>query len=140
MNQEKGSPSHLHNPRNSKRIVECVSQSSTNSKRHQSLLDAPEYKLSLIIPAYNEEKRLKSMLYNALAVLKSKTGADQGYSCEVILVDDGSKDKTVDEYHNLVATFGKFQQIDFKLIKLEKNSGKGFAVSEVNIQLLISIF
>lgn len=134
MNQEKGSPSHLRYPRNLKRIVECFSQSSTNSKRHQSLLDAPEYKLSLIIPAYNEEKRLKNMLDDVLAVLKSKTGTDQGYNCEVILVDDGSKDKTVDEYKKLVANFGQFQLIDFKLIKLEKNSGKGFAVSEVNIQ------
>lgn len=71
------------------------------------------------------------MLNDVLMVLKSKISSDQGYNCEVILVDDGSKDKTIEEYKKLVSSFGQIQRIDFKLIKMEKNSGKGSAVSEV---------
>ena len=93
--------------------------------------DAPEYKLSLIIPAYNEEKRLKNMLGNVLEVLKSKISSERKYNCEVILVDDGSMDKTVEVYKKVVSAFGSSKRIDFKLLKLAKNSGKGFAVSEV---------
>ena len=71
------------------------------------------------------------MLDDVLVVLKSKIGSDQGYNCEVILVDDGSKDKTIEEYKKLVSSYDQIQSIDFKLIRMENNSGKGRAVSEV---------
>lgn len=135
LNQEKKPTPHLRYPRNSKRILECISKSNISSKRHQSLSDTPEYKLSLIVPAYNEEKRLKNMLDDVLAVLKSKTSSDQEYNCEVILVDDGSKDKTVEEYKKIVLSFDRIQRIDFKLMRIDNNSGKGRAVSEVKYRL-----
>lgn len=119
-------------PRIFKGNIECLSKSNTNSRKSQSLHDAAEYKLSLVIPAYNEEKRLKTMLDDTLIVLKSKTDSDNEFNCEVILVDDGSKDETVKEYKNIVNSFGQIKKIDFKLIKMGTNSGKGRAVSEVN--------
>ena len=45
--------------------------------------------LSLIIPAFNEETRIGISLDRILSFLRS-----QPYSSEVIIVDDGSKDRT----------------------------------------------
>lgn len=71
--------------------------------------------LSIIIPAYNEEKNLKNkVLAEVWDYLKS-----QKYSWEVLIVDDGSTDKTVE----LVESFIKGYS-GFKLIK-EKHKGKG---------------
>jgi len=71
--------------------------------------------LSVIIPAYNEEKRISQTLSSVFQYLKR-----QNYSWEVIVVDDGSQDNTAE----VVKSFGK----GFKIIKNENNSGKGYAV------------
>ncbi len=133
MKNEKGSISNLHYPRIFKGNIEWISKPKANSKKSQSLFDTAEYQLSVIIPAYNEEKRLKTMLDDAVQVLNAKVLSDQVFKCEVILVDDGSKDKTVSEYKRIISDFGHLQGIDFKLIKMMVNSGKGRAVSEVKM-------
>ncbi len=51
---------------------------------------ADEVRLSVIIPAYNEESRLPGTLAEVCAYL-----AGQSYDSEVIVVDDGSTDGTV---------------------------------------------
>lgn len=72
-----------------------------------------------MIPAYNEEKRIGSTLHKLYQFLSS-----QKYDYEVIVVDDGSVDGTVSEADNSVLSrTGKL-----KVIKNEKNSGKGFSV------------
>lgn len=71
--------------------------------------------LSLIIPAYNEEDRIKKSLEEATEYLNQ-----QNYSWEIIVIDDGSKDKTRDIVRNF--------DHNVILISLEKNSGKGAAV------------
>jgi len=72
--------------------------------------------LSVIIPAYNEEATVYQILDR---VVKSKT---EGVRKEIILIDDCSTDKTV----NKVELFrNDFPDVDLKLIKLKKNSGKG---------------
>lgn len=74
--------------------------------------------LSVIIPAYNEAERLPSMLIDLRSFLK-----DYELSYEVIVVNDGSKDNTV----NVVKDFQKdFQNL--RLINNSENRGKGFAV------------
>ena len=100
--------------------------------RKQSIFDKAKYKLSLVIPAFNEEKRLEHMLKDTWKVLKNKASSDFKFNCEVILVDDGSKDGTIYEYRRIVSQLKNNSQIVFKLIKLGLNSGKGRAVSEVN--------
>lgn len=75
--------------------------------------------LSIIIPAYNEEKRIGSTLHKLYQFLSS-----QKYDYEVIVVDDGSVDGTASEADNsALSRTGKL-----KVIKNEKNSGKGFSV------------
>ena len=55
-----------------------------------------EKKLSLIVPCYNEEEALPLFYEEVTKVLKS---LDEDY--EIILVNDGSKDKTLDEMKQL---------------------------------------
>ena len=47
--------------------------------------------LSIVIPAYNEEQRLGKTLSDTFAYL-----AAQDYTSEIIVVDDGSRDRTVE--------------------------------------------
>ena len=72
-------------------------------------------KLSIIVPAYNEENTILKILEK---VAKTET---EGVKREVIVIDDCSTDKTL----NLLE---KNKNLYDELIKLPKNSGKGEAV------------
>ncbi len=72
--------------------------------------------LSLIIPAFNEEKRISKTIKAVSGYFQKK-----GFSVEIIVVDDGSTDKTADIVRS-------FTDLNIKLISLTKNSGKGFAI------------
>jgi len=73
--------------------------------------------LSIIIPAYNEEKRLPFTLEKVLAFIEQQT-----YSTEVLVVENGSQDRT----HAIAQAFAqKHEQIT--LLK-EEQRGKGLAV------------
>lgn len=75
--------------------------------------------LSVIIPAYNEEKRLPATLETVLDYLKRKK-----FTFEVIIVDDGSQDGT----KKSLSHFRHNEQV--KLISYEKNQGKGYAIQQ----------
>src|SRR3989344_2292072 len=64
--------------------------------------------ISIIIPAYNEEPNFKKGILDELPVYLE----NQNYTWEVIIVDDGSSDKTAE----LVARFVKKHK-NFKLVK-----------------------
>lgn len=72
-------------------------------------------KLSVLIPAYNEENRLGATLNNVKVFFDSKA-----FSYEIIVVNDGSSDKTA-EIAKLNAA---------KLIEYKENMGKGYAVKK----------
>ncbi len=74
--------------------------------------------LSVIVPAYNEEKRLPGTLKKI-----NKYLSGQSYDSEIIVVSDGSKDRTVEVVNNL-----KSQIRNLKLINKKGNYGKGYAV------------
>lgn len=76
--------------------------------------------LSVIIPAYNEETRLPVMLDEAFGYLESR-------KCryELIVVDDGSKDRTTEVALDYVQKYGSEK---IRVITLEKNRGKGGAI------------
>jgi len=79
--------------------------------------------LSVVIPAYNEERRLPALL-NALARDLDPILAQVGMRLlEVVVVDDGSSDRTA-------ATVGFFEGLADRLtlIRLPANRGKGAAV------------
>jgi len=76
--------------------------------------------LSVIIPAYNEEKKLPKTLREIDDYLRK-----QNYDSEIIVVSDGSKDKTVEVAKNLMSEIKNLRVIEFK-----KNQGKGFGVKE----------
>jgi len=76
--------------------------------------------LSVVIPAYNEEKRLPKTLVDIDKYLRQKA-----YTYEIIVVNDGSKDKTVQIIENL-----KLQIANLKLIDNKENHGKGYAVRQ----------
>lgn len=77
--------------------------------------------LSLVIPAFNEETRLPASL-EALAVFLS--GRPEPLSVEVIVVDDGSTDRTAAR----AAETGRRLGLDFRVLTHERNRGKGAAV------------
>jgi dolichyl-phosphate beta-glucosyltransferase len=73
--------------------------------------------LSIIIPAHNEEQRLPPNLTKIDAFLK-----DQPYDAEVIVVENGSSDSTVE----VVQAFSKMHP-NVRLLEVESR-GKGLAV------------
>lgn len=76
--------------------------------------------LTIVIPAYNEEQRLPK----TLQALKAFAETRQGFSLrEVIVVDDGSQDKTIET----VRKWSESWPI-LKCWSLQKNLGKGAAV------------
>lgn len=75
--------------------------------------------LSVIIPAYNEEKNILINLEKLYSYLSNKN-----YEYEVILVDDGSRDNTVNLA--LKSTLNKLNRLI--LLQNESNKGKGYSV------------
>jgi dolichyl-phosphate beta-glucosyltransferase len=75
-------------------------------------------KLSVVIPAYNEEQRLRATLQDVLLYFR-KNRLDN----EVIVVNDGSTDET----SKVVQEFVKAHP-NVRLLELKQNSGKGMAV------------
>ena len=74
----------------------------------------PEPFLSIVIPAYNEARRIRDTLERVSHFRES-----QAYAVELIVVDDGSTDHT-DE------TVAEFPGI--RLVRNDRNHGKGFTV------------
>jgi dolichyl-phosphate beta-glucosyltransferase len=123
----------------------------------QMPIEQPELFMSVVVPAYNEEERLEGMLEEAVAVLEREYGTahtgekDKGW--EILIVSDGSKDKTVEK----ALEFAKEHQLSqhpapkpgpwskngdkktpqsthiphgsIRVITLEENRGKGGAVT-----------
>jgi glycosyltransferase involved in cell wall biosynthesis len=77
---------------------------------------------SLIIPAYNEEDRLRQTLRDALAYLRDTTPAS-----ELIVVNDGSTDRTSAVVREVFAAPGS---VATRLLEHSPNRGKGAAVRE----------
>jgi dolichyl-phosphate beta-glucosyltransferase len=79
---------------------------------------SPAPSLSIVIPAYNEEKRLPPTLAAVLAYVDST-----GEPAEVLIVDDGSRDSTAALVEELA---GRDARV--RLLRNPGNRGKGYSV------------
>ena len=76
------------------------------------------YTLSLVVPCYNEENTIKSCISKLLDFARGKD-----FSLEIIVVDDASKDKSLQKLDEITQ-----EHSEIKVIKHEKNCGKGAAL------------
>jgi len=105
------------------------SQVQVTSSVFPSLFDPPTTKISLISPAYNEENRLGPCLDVTLEYMikRSSSWSPSSSEFEIIVVDDGSKDKTTEvalQYSK------KYSSNVVRVLTLSKNQGKGGAVQQ----------
>jgi dolichyl-phosphate beta-glucosyltransferase len=78
----------------------------------------PEPRLSVVIPAYNEALRIGSTLEKVRQYLDTR-----GFDCELIIVDDGSRDDMPD----LLAEYCE-RHASARVLRNEPNRGKGYSV------------
>ncbi|CAH1268128.1 ALG5 [Branchiostoma lanceolatum] len=90
-----------------------------------SIHDKPTLDLSVIVPSYNEEERLPGMLKETTDFLEDRQKKQPNFTYEVIVVDDGSKDKTTQaglEYSK------KLGVEKVRVLTFHHNRGKGGAI------------
>lgn len=90
-----------------------------------SINDPASVELSVIVPAYNEEERLPMMMDEALEYLEERKKKLKSFTYEVIVVDDGSKDKTTQTAQSYCNKYGSDK---IRVLTLAKNRGKGGAI------------
>jgi len=73
--------------------------------------------LSVIIPAFNEQKRIQNTLVQIMAFLRERP-----YGSEILLIDDGSTDQTLAVASEALADF------PHEILRSSRNRGKGNAV------------
>jgi polyisoprenyl-phosphate glycosyltransferase len=78
--------------------------------------------LSIVVPVYNEEKGLPS-LHERLSILARVLRQQRGVATEIVYVDDGSHDKTLEVARSLPA-----KDADVQIISLSRNFGKEAAL------------
>lgn len=78
----------------------------------------PKICLSVVIPAYNEKNRIIKTLKQVVQYIRCNF-----INCEIIIVNDGSTDRTAE----VIASYISGKK-DCKLISLKSNQGKGGAI------------
>ena len=76
--------------------------------------------LSIVFPAYNKETRIAASIDATVAYLSGKP-----FAAEIIVVDDGSRDRTAESARAALAG-----RVPSRVIRREKNRGKGASVKE----------
>jgi dolichyl-phosphate beta-glucosyltransferase len=82
--------------------------------------EAKDIFLSVVIPTYNKEMRIAATLDLVASYLAAKP-----FAAEIVVVDDGSSDLTVENARASLAG-----RIASKVIRMERNLGKGVSVRE----------
>lgn len=104
-----------------------VDPASGKAHSFPSLFDGASKYLSVIVPAYNEEERLPIMMEETLGYLEKREKESKDFTYEIIVVSDGSKDRTGE----LVLGYSqKYGSDKVRLLDLKVNQGKGGAVQQ----------
>ena len=82
--------------------------------------------LSIIFPIYNEEARLKKSLIKLKKLFKSF----KSIKIEIILVNDGSTDRTHELINTFIKTINNVNKKKIIYIHYERNRGKGYALKK----------
>lgn len=86
-------------------------------------------KISIVIPVYNEEKYIGQTI-DTVAVADTL-----GLKKEIVIIDDGSLDKTVVNIKSQIAKVKKkYDGVEIKLIEKKRNEGKGAALRDAFIK------
>jgi glycosyltransferase involved in cell wall biosynthesis len=83
-------------------------------------------KYSIVIPAYNESARIPATLRSVVECVRA-----QGWSAEIIVVNDGSRDATADVVRAFAANAP-----EVRLLENQSNRGKGYSVRSGLLQAL----
>jgi glycosyltransferase involved in cell wall biosynthesis len=84
-------------------------------------MSAPEQKISIIIPCYNEEHVIDRTIDTILPIINNLD-----FSFELIFVDDGSKDRTLDR---ILSAKDRVQGVKLIVLELSRNFGKEAAMT-----------
>jgi len=84
--------------------------------------DAAAYGLSIVVPLYNEAATLER-LHARLVEVAKRLRETRALACEVVYIDDGSRDGTLAIARELPATV-----IDVQVVSLSRNFGKEAAL------------
>ena len=135
-----------------------AARSKRNPSENETKVEDPEVFMSLVVPAFNEEERLGVMLAEATEFLQREYGSQtpsiqangnrakrkggkheisNGHvsprtSCrgwEVLVVSDGSTDKTIDTALDFARNLGGNAASCIRVVQLHENRGKGGAVT-----------
>ena len=82
-------------------------------------MDSEKKLISIIVPVYNEEKNIPLFYEKIQAVLNSLN-----YECELVFINDGSRDRSLVELEKISREDGRVSVIDFS-----RNFGKEVAVT-----------
>ncbi|KAJ1964120.1 dolichyl-phosphate beta-glucosyltransferase [Dipsacomyces acuminosporus] len=96
-------------------------------QRLGDLADDAALDLSIIVPAYNEEERLPVLLNDVKDYVHKRRAKDEGFTFELVIMDDGSRDKTSE----VALEFARLHGIkEMKVVRHVINRGKGGAVTQ----------
>ena len=102
-----------------------------------------EIKLSIVVPCYNEEEALPVFYEEILPVMNGLVNTSQIHDFELIFVDDGSKDETLQQLKLLAEKDPRVKYFSFSrnfrneaalLCGLRKSSGDYVVTMDVDLQ------